>query len=148
MAVAMAFVMFGSKGKAKRVPDGRVETRRCPECDETTTFHECEVEKTYTAYHFIDLWSSTSTEFACAACGSMMALDKTLDPVLSATERAALEAKQAQAAAIAAKEASVAAKRAELKRLEADREAARRKQAQEQTIEDELAAMKARLGKP
>jgi hypothetical protein len=143
----MAFVMFGSKGKARRVPDGQVETRRCPECDETTTFHECVVEKTYTAYHFIDLWSSKATEFACAACGSMMPLDKTLDPALSARERAALEAAQAKAAAVAAKEAAVAAKQAEVKRLEAAREEARRTQARDQAIEDELAAMKARLGK-
>ena len=143
----MAFVMFGSKGKSRRVPDGQVETRRCPECDKTTTFHEGVVEKTYTAYHFIDLWRSKATEFACGACGSMVPLDKTLDPVLSARWRAALGAAQAKAAAVAAKGAAVAAKAAERKRLEADREEVRRTQARDQAIEDELAAMKARLGK-
>jgi hypothetical protein len=141
----MAFVMFGTKGKARRVPDGLVETRHCPECDKTTTFHECEVETTFTAYHFIDLWSSKATQFACAACGSRMPLDKTSEPALSPRERAAAVAAQAKAAAVAAKEAVIAAKQAALQRLDDEREAARRTQARDQAVEDELAAMKARL---
>lgn len=142
---AMVFVMFGSKGKARRVPDGRVETRQCPSCGKTTTFHECEVETTFTAYHFVDLWSSKSTQFACGACGAMMTLDETSAPELSPRERAAALAAQAKAAAIAAKEAVIAAKQAALQRLEDEREAARRKQDREQAVEDELAAMKARI---
>jgi hypothetical protein len=142
---AMAFVMFGTKGKTRRVPDGRVETRHCPECDKTTTFHECEVETTFTAYHFLDLWSSKATQFGCSACGSLMPLDKTAEPALSASERAAAVAAQAKAAALAAKEALIAAKQAALRRLEDEREAARQKVAREQAVEDELAALKARI---
>jgi hypothetical protein len=132
----MPFVMFGSKGKARRVPDGQFEKRRCPECDKTTVFRECVVEKTFTAYHFIDLWSSKSTQFCCDACGSIMALEKTLAPELSAREQAQLDA-------LAGKQAAIAAKQDQLERQEAQR----RKQAQAQSIEDELAAIKARLGK-
>ncbi len=132
----MPFVMFGTKGKARRVPGGQFEKRRCPECDETTVFRECVVERTFTAYHFIDLWSSKSTQFSCDACGSVMALEKTLDPALSARA-------QAQQDALAAKQAAIAAKQAELDR----RAAGDRKQAIAQSVEDELAAMKARLGR-
>ena len=67
--------MFGSKGKARRVSGGRFEKRRCPECDETTVFRECVVEKTFTAYHFVDLWSSKSTQFCYDACGSRLSVD-------------------------------------------------------------------------
>ena len=131
----MPFVMFGSKGKARRVPDGQFEKRQCPECDKTTVFRECVVEKTFTAYHFIDLWSSKTTQFCCDACGSVMDLEKTLPPALSAREQAQLEA-------LSGKQAAIAAKQAQLERQEAQS----RKQAQAQAVEDELAALKARLG--
>jgi ribosomal protein S27E len=135
----MPFVMFGSKGKARRVPDGQFEKRRCPECGKTTVFRECVVERTFTAYHFIDLWSSKSTKFCCDACGAVMALDETLAPELSEREQAQLEA-------LEAKQAAIAAKQAEVERLRAQREAEGRKQTRAQAVEDELAAMKARLG--
>ena len=103
----MPFLMFGSKGKARRVPDGRFEKRRCPECSKTTVFRECVVEKTYTAYHFVNLWSSESTKFCCDACGSVMDLDATLAPELTAREQAQLEAMETKQAAIAAKQAEL-----------------------------------------
>jgi hypothetical protein len=135
----MPFLMFGSKGKARRVPDGQFEKRRCPECGKTTVFRECVVEKTYTAYHFVNLWSSESTKFCCDACGAVMDLDETEAPELSAREQAQLEA-------LEAKQAAIAAKATELERLRAREEAQARKQAREQAVDDELAAMKARLG--
>jgi ribosomal protein S27E len=135
----MPFLMFGSKGKARRVPDGRFEKRRCPECGKTTVFRECVVQKTYTAYHFVNLWSSESTQFCCDACGSVMDLDATLPVELSAEEQGKLEALEAKQAAIAAKQAA-------LERLQAKQEAAAQQQARAQSVEDELAAMKARLG--
>ncbi len=135
----MPFLLFGSKGKARRVPDGQFEKRRCPECGKTTVFRECLVEKTFTAYHFLDLWSSESTQFACDACGSLMALDKTLAPELS-------EREQSQQRALEAKQAAIAAKQDELERLEARRRAEQREQSRRRGIEDELAAMKARMG--
>jgi ribosomal protein S27E len=135
----MPFLMFGSKGKARRVPDGQFEKRRCPECGKTTVFRECVVEKTFTAYHFIDLWSSKSTQFSCDACGAVMELDQTLAPELSEREQAQLEA-------LEAKQAAIAAKQAQVEQLQAQQQDRSRKQAREQAVEDELAAMKARLG--
>lgn len=135
----MPFLMFGSKGKARRVPDGQFEKRRCPECGKTTVFRECVVEKTYTAYHFVDLWSSKSTQFCCDACGAVMDLEATLAPELSAREQAQLEA-------LEAKQAAIAAKQSELERLRVEEAAQSRKQARDKSVDDELAAMKARLG--
>jgi ribosomal protein S27E len=134
----MPFLMFGRKGKVRRVPDGQFEKRRCPECGKTTVFRECVVEKTYTAYHFVNLWSSESTQFCCDACGSVMDLAETEAPELSTREQAQLEA-------LEAKQAAIAAKQAELEQLRAKDEAKTRKQAREQAVDDELAAMKARL---
>lgn len=131
----MPFVMFGRKGKVRRVPDGQFEKRRCPECGRTTVFRECIVKKTYTAYHFVNLWSSESTQFACDACGSVMDLDQTEAPELSAREKAQQEA-------LEAKQAAIEAKQARLEQLRSQRDAEQR----EQAIDDELAAMKARLG--
>lgn len=139
LAFVMPFLMFGSKGKARRVPDGQFEKRRCPECGKTTVFRECVVEKTYTAYHFVNLWSSESTKFCCDACGAMMDLDATQPPELTAREQAQLEAMEA-------KQAAITAKQAELERLQAKQAAESRKQAREKSVDDELAAMKARLG--
>jgi hypothetical protein len=135
----MPFLLFGSKGKARRVPDGQFEKRRCPECGKTTVFRECVVEKTYTAYHFVNLWSSESTKFCCDACGSVMDLDETEAPELSAREQARLEA-------LETKQAAIAAKQAELEQLQAKQAAQTRKDARDKALDDELAAMKARLG--
>jgi len=135
----MPFVLFGQKGKVRRVPDGRFEKRRCSECGKTTVFRECVVHKTYTAYLVVDLWSSESTQFRCDACGAVMDLDETEPPELSAKEQARLDA-------LAAKQQAVEAKQAKVERLRREREAQRRERDREQSIEDELAAMKARLG--
>lgn len=132
----MPFFLFGARGKARRVPDGQFEKRACPECGKTTVFRECVVEKTYTAYHFIDLWSSKSTQFCCDDCGSVMDLERTEAPALSARE-------QAQQDALASREAAIEGKRALVEKQAAES----RKRAQAQAVEDELAALKARLGK-
>lgn len=124
----MPFLMFGSKGKARRVPNGRCETRRCPECNKTCSFRECLVQTSYTAYHFLELWNSESTQFCCDGCGALMALEGTLPPELSAREQAQLEARAAKQAAAAKQEAE------------------RRQLARAREVDDELAAIKARLG--
>lgn len=131
----MAFLMFGRKGKVRRVPDGQFEKRRCPECGKTTVFRECVVNSDYTVYHFVKLWSSEKTQFACDACGAMMDLDDTEAPELSAKEQARLEA-------LESKQAAIAAKQAEVKRIQAEQA----EQQREQAVDDELEAMKKRLG--
>jgi predicted RNA-binding Zn-ribbon protein involved in translation (DUF1610 family) len=128
-------IIFGRKSKVHRVPDGRFEKRRCPECGKTTVFREAVVKHAYHVFFVVDLFDTESTKFACDACGSIMDLDDTLDVELSAGERAQQEA-------IAAKQASIAAKRRELEQ----QQLRARETAKAQSVDDELAAMKKRLG--
>lgn len=135
----MAFVMFGRKGKVRRVPDGQFEKRKCPECERTTVFRECVVSQTYTAYHFVNLWTSELTKFCCDACSAVLELDETDEPELSPREQAR---KDEQDAALRAKQSRIAAKQARL----SEQRAQAREEAAEEAVEDELAAMKKRLG--
>ena len=128
-------VLFGKKEKVKRVRGGRVERRKCPECGATTKFREVTVSKKWTAYHVVKLWDSEKIAFQCDACDEIMDLDDTDSPELTAKEKA-------QQAKLAEKQARIAAKKAELDRLQRQKEAAQ----QEQAIDDELAAMKKKLG--
>ncbi len=93
------------------------------------------VQKSYTAYHFVELWSSEDTAFACSACGEVVDLDDTAAPELTAKERARRDA-------IAKKEAELAAKERELAALERKRKS----EAREAALDDELADMKKKLG--
>jgi DNA-binding transcriptional MerR regulator len=127
--------VFGKKRKVKRVRDGESHRRKCPECGETCMFYEVTVDEKYTAYHVIKLWGSESTGFQCSECDEVMELDDTEEPELTAKEKKALEKKQA-----------LEAKERELRAAKARRKVELDAQQQEQAIDDELAAMKKKLG--
>ncbi len=128
-------IIFGRKSKARLVEDGRFEKRRCPECGKAAVFREVLVKHDYHVFFVVSLFETESRKYGCDKCGAVMDLDDTLDPELSDKERSLQEA-------IAAKEAQVAAKQRQLEqKLAREREAERAK-----GVEDELAAMKKRLG--
>ena len=129
------WLWFGRKAKVRRVKGGRQEKRKCPECDATAMFVEVEVKKTYTAYVVVDLFDTESTKFACESCGEFMDLEDTGEPELSAREQARKANADAKAEAKRKKELQRAADKA---RAQA--------QQREDDLDDELAAMKARLG--
>ena len=128
-------IIFGRKSKARLVPDGRFEKRRCPECGKTAVFREALVNHKYHVFWALELFGTESTKFCCDKCSAMMDLDDTLEPELTEKEKAQQEA-------LAAKEAKVEAKRRELE----DRKARERDAAKAQSVEDELAQMKKKLG--
>ena len=64
--------MFGRKERTVRATDRPSIRARCPACGVVTTLQPCTVEKTYTAYHFVDLWSSASERFRCVACSEIV----------------------------------------------------------------------------
>ena len=128
-------IIFGRKSKARLVPDGRFEKRRCPECGKTAVFRESIVAHKYHVFFVVDLFDTESTKFCCDKCGSVMDLSDTLDPELT-------EAERKKAEALAAKEAAIEAKR----RMLEQKKAREREAAKSQSIEDELAEMKKRLG--
>jgi hypothetical protein len=123
------FFLFGKKTKHRRVPNGRSERRRCPECGQTALFVEHEEESKVTAYHVVELWSSDDRVFVCSACGEAMDLEDTEAPALTAKEREAQRATEARAAETRAKEKAKQDKRVE------------------KEIDRELAALKKRLGR-
>ena len=137
---------FGRSSKIRPLEDGRRERRKCPDCDADTTFVEVKVEKKYTAYVVVDLFNTESTAFACSECQEVMDFDRTLEPDLSPREKAKLAKAQAKQEAQRAK-AQAKAEAEQKKRREA--QAKRRQEearAQENALDDELTAMKARLG--
>ncbi len=136
---SMVLAWFGRKGKARRVPDGQFEKRRCPECGKTTVFRECVVKSEYTVYSVVKLWDSEKTQFACDACGSLMDLDDSLPPELSEREKQQQER-------LERKQAAIDAKKSEVERRQAQRDHEQRENTRLQAVEDELAEMKKRLG--
>lgn len=138
--------LFGRKSKVRPLKDGRRERRKCPDCDADTTFVEVKVEKKYTAYVVVDLFNTESTAFACSECQEVMDFDRTLEPDLSPREKAKLAKAEAKLEAQRAKaQAEAEAERKRQREAQAKRrqEEAR---AQEDALDDELTAMKARLG--
>ena len=127
--------VIGNSKKVKKVPDGRVERRKCPHCGKTTNFREVLITSKWSAYVVVKLWSSETTAFRCDSCDEVVDLDDTEDPELTAKEKK-------QQAALEEKQKRVDAKAAEAARVQAKVEAER----QEQAIDDELAQMKKKLG--
>ena len=133
---------IGRKSKVSRVKDGRKETWRCPECDETCTFFECEVESKVHLYRLIDVWDSKRRVFRCSACDALVqppdddaSAENHEDAPDEAQARAA-EQRRAEAAAIE-REAARELRRAE-RRAESEAKSAK--------VDDELAALKKKLG--
>lgn len=122
-------VWFGSKKRAKRVEGGRRVKRKCPECNATAEFYECVVKRSVTAFSVVKLWDGESIAFACSECGELTELDETLAPELSAREQRELDKQSARA----------------LEAAERERERADAKKTRQ--VDDELAAIKRKLGK-
>lgn len=130
-----AVVFLGWKSRAKRVKGGETHRRKCPECEKTAVFHECILKREYSAYIVLKLWESKSEAYECGECGEVMDLDDTEDPELTPKEKAAAlaEAKRAEKEKVAALDARLDRQKADEARKEAE-------------VDDELAAMKKRLG--
>jgi len=129
------WMLFHHRSKTKPVADGETFTQRCPSCDKTAEFHEVEVSQGVGAF-FVDLVEDRERAYRCGACGDTFdvadqAPDQSLD----------LES-------LPSPEEIEASQKAERQRLaaaaQARREIAERKANQ---IEDELAAIKRRLGR-
>lgn len=129
------FVWWNKKGKARRVEDGDFEKRKCPECGKTAVFREVLVKSEVSVFSVVKLWDSEATKYACDRCGSIMDLDDTEDPELTAREQKRLEKQQAKALEDAQKKRE--AREARWKAEEV---------AREEQIDDEIADMKKRLG--
>lgn len=140
------WALFGRKKKIKPVRDGRRERRKCPLCGEDTTFIEVAIEKKYTAYVVVDLFNTESTGFQCGACDEVMDLGDTHEPNLSEREKKKLAKATAKADAERARKQAEAEKARKRQIREAAEQARAEKAAKESQLDDDLAAMKARMG--
>jgi hypothetical protein len=130
--------LLHGKTRTRAVPGGQTLEERCPECRAVARFTEVEVTTAAGAF-FVDVVASTRRAFKCTACGEIFDLrddgqddqDETVPigptgtpaprPTAARDLLAQLEAEQAQRAAVAAQ--------------------------REVQVEDELAALKRKLGK-
>ena len=121
-------IWWKNKKRARPVRGGRRVKRKCPECGETTHFRECSVKHDVSVYS-LKLWNDEYRAFSCSSCDEVMELDDTLEPELSAREQRELERERQRA-------------------LEASRRERERAKAEVQRqVDDELAALKRKLGK-
>jgi hypothetical protein len=133
------FGIFGKKSSVKLVEDGEFEKRRCPKCDETTIFREVEVDNSITAYKLVELFEWVGKAFMCEACDEIMDLEDTLEPE-SGRERAERRAEEA----VAKREKEIAEREAAAEKARKERE--QKEQEMKETVDDELAALKRKLG--
>jgi hypothetical protein len=63
------WLLGGAKTKFKSVRGGYSEDRHCDECEETTSWRECDVRDRLSLF-FIDLVDTTQRRLVCMECGS------------------------------------------------------------------------------
>lgn len=128
------FLLLGHKTKFKPLTPERRIRRRCPECDRTADLLACERVRSFSAF-FVDVFDIRKTVWVCTACQEVADLPDALPDADADAEALELEAtRQRQLADAAARETRRA-------RVE------ERAQSVKQRVEDELAALKAKLGK-
>jgi transcription elongation factor Elf1 len=115
------FLWWGTRRRVKPVQDGRKERMRCPECGETATFRECELEEKVSVFSVVDVWEDRERLFRCGECGELFALEERPDPSAIERERQerradADERRRGRAADEGKRAASVEAELAALKR--------------------------------
>lgn len=115
------FLWWGTRKRVKPVKDGRKERMRCPECGETATFRECEIEEKVSVFSVVDVWEERQRLFRCGECEELFELKERPDPAAVEREReerrvAADERRRQRVAAEGQRAASVEAELAALKR--------------------------------
>lgn len=119
--------LLGRKTKYRPLADGGRVRRRCPECGADGEIVACERVQTYEAY-FVNLFDTRKTVWVCTSCKEEVDVGEQLPPGEEDRRRAEL----------AASERARAARRQQL---------ADKAEAVKQRVEDELAALKAKLGR-
>jgi hypothetical protein len=121
------FVLFGRKTKYRMPERGERMRRKCPECGQDAEIVECERVHTYQAY-FVGLFDTRKRVWVCTQCQEEVEPDAELPPGEDDEAR--------ERAALAAAEEARAARRKQL---------AEKADAVKQRVEDELAALKAKI---
>lgn len=130
------WLLFHGKTRTRAVPGGRSFEERCPACRARARFHEVEVETAAGAF-LIDVVSATDRAFRCGACGEVF--DRRDDAAGAAPPPTT------RSGTPIPRPAPARDLLAELEREQAARADAARVRAA--SVEDELAALKRKLGK-
>jgi hypothetical protein len=70
------WIIFGTNAHTTRVPGGVKIERRCEQCQETATFYEKEIKRTFSLY-YIDVFDyERHRVMACGCCGACYATDE------------------------------------------------------------------------
>lgn len=127
------WLLFHRNAKTRPVRDGDSFVEVCPECGKRATFVEVEVSESFGVF-FVDLVGDKARAYRCGACGEVFDLKD--QPASGAPAKPSKPAPPVKSLAELEREQQLAEQRR--------REAARAKATQ---IEDELAALKKRLGR-
>ncbi len=141
------WLIGGRNQRVRTVKDGKSFLSRCPTCDEVATFREVAVSTSYHVF-FVDLFDDAETGVRCSACkGAFTGEDAIaiIDLAEPATEEERVAFEERTMARYKEEfEARARAKRREELRLQ---NLEKQRLAGEAAIDDELAALKRRLGK-
>ena len=165
------FLWFGNKTSLETVRGGRKVVADCPGCGVTCKFHECRQEKTFSAYVVVPLWKRQKTVFRCTNCGDVFEMegddgevgfddeeiDSALDQERAHNVRAAdreraqkVEAetreRQRQAALAKRREQQELLRRAEERARQKERKRRQVAAARDRKVDDDLAALKRKMG--
>jgi hypothetical protein len=132
------FLWLGTSKQTRRVKGGRKQRAFCPECGEETTFVEVEIHEKLQLFAVLDLLEDKERAFRCLEC----------DLVGQLFENGEVPAGVLEDLSLAAAERLERARAAErLAQATRDRERREREcRAREARADEELAALKARMG--
>jgi hypothetical protein len=127
------WMLFHRKAKTRVVRGGETFVQRCPECGLDARFHEVEVTEKFGVF-FVDVVGDRQRAFLCSNCEEVFDAKDELPgdsrPALPSPQQLAREAKISE-------QERVAAERARREAVEA----------KAKQIDDELAALKKRMGR-
>lgn len=67
--------MWLLKGNARRVRGGREGRRYCPECEEITTFVECDLTDKLKLFYVLEVMQATSRQMVCTECAEAIDME-------------------------------------------------------------------------
>lgn len=145
------FLWFGNKTSVQAVRGGRKVVADCPGCGATCQFHECRQKKSFNLYVVVPLLEDQQTVFRCTNCGGVFEMvaepeaEVTADVANRRDRRAAEKARRKQQKLEERRERE-AKRLAEARRLAEQKRRQKAAAERERKIEDDLAALKRRMG--
>jgi hypothetical protein len=136
----MAWILLGGRTRARRIPGGRSVSRRCEACDDVTVWVECDVLDRIEVF-LVPLLDTRTRRFVCLECGD------DLDPADLGVPRAAPPRSAGQSAGRSAPKPELARWSPRDTSSDVAAISANRVGPHHPEIDEEIAALKRKLGK-